>query len=262
MIPYFQITTFSVGPLEIKVWGLAVALGLLVAILLGRRLATKSGLNPELLTDLAIWVIVPALVFSRIGYMVLYNFDQLAAHPWSLIRFWEGGMSSFGGYVGAAVGFLLFSKFTRQRLAPYAEMAAFVFPLGYGIGRIGCFLIHDHPGVPCECLLAVAYPGGARLDHGLLLSLVGFIIFVFFLFARRRYNWRFSGNRWRYTPLLLIIYGGVRLVLDFFRIWDVPQADNRLLLLTPAQYGSVILIGLGIYLFKICTGKHSPSNPI
>jgi len=247
MIPFFELTSVQVGPLKIYMWGLAVAAGLLSAVFVGRRMARRRGLDPDVLSDLAIYVIIGALIFGRIFYVLAYGLAETLEDPLQAVRFWDGGMSSFGGYLGATVGVWLFAKRRKMPLRRYAEIGAFVFPLGYGIGRIGCFLIHDHPGILTGFPLAVDFPGGPRLDHGLLLSLAGFAIFGLFLVLRRR-GWEIGADRWRYLPLLMLSYGGVRLALDFLRAWDLPQSDARFLHLTPAQYGAMVLIAVGAWL--------------
>jgi phosphatidylglycerol:prolipoprotein diacylglycerol transferase len=246
MIPYFELASFHVGPLTIHVWGLMVAAGLLAAVFLGRREADKCGLDKDILLDLAIWVMVGALVFGRIIYVLAYGFDLVLEDPLWILRIWEGGMSSFGGYLGAAIGTWLFVKKHRINIRPYAEVSAFVLPLGYAIGRIGCFLIHDHPGVLTDFSLAVRFAEGARLDHGLLLSLLGFATFSAFLMLRQR-GWAVGADRWRYLPLLLLTYGVARIVLDFLRAWDLPHSDARYLYLTPAQYGAMVLVAGGVW---------------
>lgn len=247
MIPYFEFASFSIGPLRIHTWGLMVAAGLLVAVFLAGSIAKKKGLDADVLLDLAVWVMVGALIMGRIFYAAAYGSGEMIRDPLRLLRIWEGGMSSFGGYIGAAVGTWLFVKRRKISLRRYAEVGAFVLPLGYGIGRVGCFLIHDHPGILTGFPLAVAYPDGARLDHGLLLSLVGFAIYAVFLVMRRR-GWEVGADRWIYLPALLISYGLVRFILDFLRAWDLPYSDARYLYLTPAQYGAIVLVAGGVWL--------------
>jgi phosphatidylglycerol---prolipoprotein diacylglyceryl transferase len=252
MIPYFSLTTIPVGPIDVQVWGLAVSAGIIVALLLGKKVCDRSGLSGEMMYDLALWVLVSALVFARLGYFLFYNVQALVGDPFSIVRIWDGGMSSFGGYLGAAVGAWLFVRRRRIQLRPYAEVAAFVLPLGYGIGRIGCFLIHDHPGILCDCFFSVDFPAGARLDHGLLLSVFGFALFSVFVYLRRRGHVVGQGG-WFYMPILLMAYGSGRFVLDFFRAYDLPVSDLRVFGLTPAQYGGVLFIALGLYLARKLT---------
>lgn len=245
MIPFFQFTVIPIGPLRIQVWGLFVALGIVTAVLVGRRAAAKRGLDRDTFLDFASWTIVGALVGARLFHAFAYEPAAFIADPAKLIRIWEGGMSSFGGFIGAAVGAIAFARLRRIAFRAYAEPACFAFPLGYGIGRIGCFLIHDHPGTLSHSLLAVRYPEGPRLDHGLLLSLTGFAIFFAFLAMSRRYPKAMEG---RFLPALMVSYGAVRFFLDFFRAVDIPVADVRYFGLTPGHYGSIALVIVGAYL--------------
>lgn len=247
MIPYFQFTVIPIGPLRIQVWGLFVALGIITAVLVGRRAAAKRGLDRDAFLDFASWTVIGALVGARLFHAFAYEPAAFIADPAKLIRIWEGGMSSFGGFIGAAVGAVAYARIRRIAFRAYAEPACFAFPLGYGIGRIGCFLIHDHPGTLSHSLLAVNYPGGSRFDHGLLLSLTGFAIFFGFLAMSRRNPKAVEG---RFLPFLMVSYGAVRFVLDFFRAADLPIADVRYFGLTPGHYGSIALVAAGAYLLS------------
>jgi phosphatidylglycerol:prolipoprotein diacylglycerol transferase len=246
MIPYFRFDEFSIGPLNIYVWGAMVAAGLLTAVFAARFIARRRNLDDGVVVDLSVWVMLAALIIGRLFHVIAYGLDSAIADPLSIFRIWEGGMSSFGGYIGAALGIWLFSRKFKGVLRPHLEIAAFVMPLGYGIGRLGCFFIHDHPGVLSGSFLAVTFPAGARLDHGLLLSLFGFLMFGVFLVMSRKF--KVGEDRWLYVPVLLMVYGLVRFGLGFLRAWDISSADPRYFWLTPGQYGAVILVAVGAWI--------------
>ncbi len=256
MIPYFRYTVIPLGAINIQVWGLFVSLGIIIALIVGIREGRRRGLDAGVLTDFATWIMVPALIFARLGHAFAYEPSAFLHDPLKILRLWEGGMSSFGGFLGALIGALLFVKVHKIDFHAHADVAAFAFPLGYGCGRIGCFLIHDHPGTLSHSLLAVQYPGGARLDHGLLLSLLGFAIFGFFLLIKRQQP---DKRQKGFLPLLMIIYGAVRFILDFYRAWDLPGSDVRYFGLTPGQYGSILLFLGGIALYVRFKRKNLPS---
>lgn len=246
MIPHFKYTVIRLGVIHIQVWGLFVAMGIILALAVGLREARRRGLDQGVLTDFTTWLLIPALIFARLFHAFAYEPADFLGDPFKLFRLWEGGMSSFGGFFGAAIGAWLFVKLRKVPFAPYADVAAYVLPLGYGCGRIGCFLIHDHPGTLSNSLLAVEYPGGPRLDHGLLLSMLGFGIFVFFWLLKRGKPHPVEKG---FLPLFMIIYGVARFFLDFWRAWDLPGSDIRYFGLTPAQYGSLLFVVAGTALY-------------
>ncbi len=123
-------------------------------------------------------------------------------------------------------------------IAAYVDSAMFGLPLGIGIGRIGCFLIHDHPGTLTHFILGVRYPDGAISHaHGLYISIEGFLMFGLFCLLRMR-----PSNRPNiFLILFLILDGLTRLFLDFLRI-----NDARYFGLTPSQYAAIGMVLLGI----------------
>jgi len=236
MIPYFHFTTIPLGPISIQVWGTMVALGILAGAWAAARMAEHRGQNPKFIWDLTFWVVLGAFLFAKL-FMVFY--DPLAILATS-------GFSLIGGFIGAMLFGIVFLRKKQVDVWAYSDTAVFGLPLGLCIGRIGCFLIHDHPGTLSDSILAVAYPDGDRLDHGLLLSMNGLLLFLaFLLLAKRRAQ---TGT---YLIVFLIWYGIVRFILDFYRAVDGPIVDARFFGLTPAQYASVVMGCVGLwYLWK------------
>ena len=244
MIPYFRLTSFVIGPLTLQVWGFFVALGIFVATFLGYREAKQRGFDGDIFIDFATWILIFAMIGGRLFHVFVYNPSFYLANPSQILRIWEGGMSSFGGFIGALIGALLFVMMKKVSFWRYAD-----------IGRIGCFLIHDHPGTLSHSLFAVRYPDGNRFDHGFLLSLLGFAIFSFFWFVNRRHTARHEKG---FLPLFMVCYGTVRFFLDFYRAWDLTGSDVRYFLLTPGQYGSIFFVIFGIILlYKFSDQKYS-----
>jgi phosphatidylglycerol:prolipoprotein diacylglycerol transferase len=260
MIPWFRFTYIPLGPVHIQVWGLMVATGLVVATLVGMRESRRRGLDPEIFFDFVTWIMIAALIVARLAYCYAYAPAIYLADPLRVFKVWEGGMSSIGGFVGAAIGAALFVRQRHVKFSEYADVACYVLPLGYGIGRIGCFLIHDHPGTLSHSLLAVKYPGGARLDCGLLLSITGFGLFaIFYALNRRRIkDGRTEGD---FLPLFMVLYGVIRFALDFLRATDLPGSDVRYGGLTPAQYGCILMAVAGAWWLARLRAKRKRGAP-
>jgi len=249
MIPYFQANAIAFGPLTIQVWGLFVSLGILSGLILAYKLSRKYFLAEQVVLDLGVWSIVGGLIMARIFHVVFYAPEYYLLHPSEIIYFWQGGASSLGGFVGAAFAIYIFAKykkFTLKELWPYFDVMSLSLWLGWAIGRIGCFIIHDHPGMLSNSFLAVNFPSGARFDLGLFDSLLGWFIFIVFALLFKK----LVKARWGLVvQLSFMVYAFVRFWLDFLRATDVTQADVRYLMLTPAQWGMLaIFIGLTFWL--------------
>lgn len=249
MIPYFQITQFHIGPIPIQVWGLMVALGILAGTAASARIAKKRGQDPKLIWDLAFWSIIGAFIFARL-FHVFYEPATYFAAPFEIVKIWHGGMSMMGGLFGAALFGIIYLRQKKIDVFSHADTAMFGLPLGIGIGRIGCFLIHDHPGTLTDFVLGVRYPEGVRHDHGLYLSINGFILFLLFLWLARK-----KARTGTYLITYLLWDGTTRFLLDFLRATDGPIVDARYFGLTPAQYFSVIMIIIGFSLAKFSLAK-------
>ena len=88
-IPYFSFTTFSIGPLTLHAWGLWVALGFLAGIALAVQTARRRGVNADAVFDLGFWIILGAMVFARLTYIV-GDLSFYLSHPLEILRIWEG----------------------------------------------------------------------------------------------------------------------------------------------------------------------------
>lgn len=237
MIPYLAFATFAIGPLSIHVWGIFVALGFLFAGFMAARFAKQRGENPEIIWDLVLWMIVAGMVGGRLGHVLFYDPAYYVAHPVEIFEIWKGGLSVYGGFILGAI--VAVCRLRRQHVDVwrYADIVAFGLPFGKWIGRIGCFLIHDHPGTATDFVLGVQYPDGVtRHDLGLYLSINGFVLAMLMLWLSRKE--RPTGF---YLAVFSIWYGVVRFGLDVLRVIDV-----RYFGLTPGQYFSMALFIFGI----------------
>lgn len=246
MIPFFQFELIHLGPVVIYVWGILVALGIIAGIAFAYFFSKKYLLSGEVILDMAIWILIGAFAVARVFHILFYNPVYFVENPVEIIKFWRGGASSLGGFVGAGLSLWLFAKkrnFKWKELLPYFDIGALGLWLGWGIGRIGCFLIHDHPGTLTHFVLGVKFPDGARFDLGLLESILGFILFIIFYFSfKKLIKIRFG----LVAGFSMAGYAVARFFLDFLRAQpDFPGGDVRYSALTPAQWGMLaVLVGL------------------
>lgn len=240
MLPYIAFTSFNLGPITVQVWGLFVALGCLLGAYTASHFAKKHDLDNKLIFDAATYIIGAGIIGARLGFVFFYDFTFLLANPLRVFAIWDGGMSIFGGFIAGVLASIIFFRKKQVDVWAYSEAMVFGLPVGLWIGRIGCFLIHDHPGTATDFFLGVEYPDGiVRHDHGLYLSINGlFMALVFFYLARKK---RPIGT---YISIFLIWYGAVRFYLDFYRV-----AENTFLGLKPGQYFGLLCIFAGLYIW-------------
>lgn len=242
MIPYFALTSFSLGPFTIHVWGILVALGFLFGGFMAAWFAKKRGEDPKVIWDLVLLFVLAGMIGGRLGHVLVYDPGYYAQHPLEAFEIWRGGLSWFGGLLASvAVGVWYFRK---HHLDPwrYADIIAFGLPFGIWIGRIGCFLIHDHPGTATDFVLGLKYPDGVtRHDLGLYESTAGLVLALLMLWLSRKE--RPTGT---YLAAFSLWYGATRFLFDVLRIIDI-----RYFGLTPGQYCSVglIVFGMGVLLW-------------
>ncbi|MBU1180034.1 prolipoprotein diacylglyceryl transferase [Patescibacteria group bacterium] len=231
MIPYLHLEYFQLGPIKLYTWGFFVSFGFLIALAV---LIKKHPKEKEHFTNLLLYILIGAMAGARLAYSLFYTSD-LSTGLKNIYKIWDGGMSSFGGFFGGFLAVLLYAHFKKLDLYKTAQKLAFVLPLGLAIGRIGCFLINDHPGIKTIASpLSLAYPDGPRFDLGYLLMLFNILIFIYFVLRRKK---------GLFLEKYLLIYGIGRFFLDFLRIGEPKYAG-----LIPSQYGSILLLAILVYL--------------
>lgn len=246
MLPYYQFTTYQIGPLTFQVWGTFVAAGIAVALYLGYRECKQRGLNQDNFLSLALWATVAALVCARLFYIALF-WSDFASNFWSIFEVWNGGMVAYGGVVGAVACIWFYAKYRKLDVVAYLDVVALVFPAGYAIGRIGCHLIRDHmgklTGVPWGFVVS---QGQVRHDTAVYSIIVGIILFL--IFWPRRKNFTVRGQITVWTAFL---YSATRFIIDSFRATDIPGSDPRFFGLTVSQYISAfVFLVCGYLLFR------------
>jgi phosphatidylglycerol:prolipoprotein diacylglycerol transferase len=242
VIPWINIELPSFGPLTIHVFGVLVAIGIIVGVRATTLRGRELGLSEESLRSMTTTILVGGFIAAHLFDVVAYQTSEGAVHWRDVINPFNG-LSSFGGFAGAVAALFLWAQWHRERVAPYADALAVGLAPGWLFGRLGCFTAHDHPGRHTDFFLGVRYPGGARHDLGLDEALFAAALTILFALLRRRE--RPIGT---YPAILALTYAPVRFGLDFLRANDLPGADARYYGLTPAQYGCLLLLAIGILL--------------
>lgn len=244
----------------IRYYGLAYVLGFVGgAWLLGRYArAGRSQLPADKVSDLIIALVLGVLLGGRLGYFLLYSFDSVRHDPLVLLRVWEGGMASHGGFVGVAIALWWFGRHQRIPFLHLSDLVVSVAPLGLLLGRIANFINGELWGKPASVPWAVVFPmsgdGIPRHPSQLYEAMLEGALLLAFM------QWRFwrsdivRTQAGRLAGEFLLAYAIARALGEVFR---EPDAD-LILGLSRGTFYSIFLIGAGLAL--IWRGRQRPGG--
>ncbi len=219
-------------------------------------------------SDLLFWVMISGILGARIAF-VLANIEYYLTNPISILFIWKGGLIFYGGFIGAAVGILLFAKKHQENTLALYDMAITSVPLAHILGRIGCLMNGCCYGTMYNGPLSVTYPYDSTIGHfqykaHLITHLatrtlpvhavqlyestanLALYILMVWVYKHRKYN----GS---VTALYLLAYPFMRYWLECFR------GDERMTWMgtSLAQWLSIglILLGIGFLWYSRKFGK-------
>ena len=147
---------FHLGNFYLPTYGVLVALGFLAGLWITVRLARRAGMNPEIVTNLAVYSALAGLLGAKI-LMILFDWGQRDKPPiFSLSTLQAAGVWQ-GGFVLALIVAIFYMR--QNKLAPLATFDVFApgVALGHAIGRIGCFAAGCCWGNECSLPWAVTF---------------------------------------------------------------------------------------------------------
>jgi phosphatidylglycerol---prolipoprotein diacylglyceryl transferase len=147
----------------IRYYGVAYLLGFLGAGLLLRAYAkaSRSKLPAEKIADFIIAIVIGVMAGGRLGYFLFYTPETLLHSPLALLRIWEGGMASHGGFIGVALALAWFARKEKISFLHISDLIASVTALGLFFGRIANFINGELYGKIASVKWAVIFPSSA-----------------------------------------------------------------------------------------------------
>jgi phosphatidylglycerol:prolipoprotein diacylglycerol transferase len=162
----FQFTSpgpilWQFGFLTIRWYGLLIAIAVLVGVSLSQYLAKRRQINPDLVGDLAIWLVLAAIPAARL-YYVAFQWREYAGNPLKMIAIWEGGIAIHGAILGGLVAALWFARRHQVSFWQLADVVAPSLILGQAIGRWGNFFNSEAYGGPTNLPWKLYIPPNQR----------------------------------------------------------------------------------------------------
>ena len=225
-IPSPSWSSLSIGPIELRVYGFLIAVGVVLAV---RRLGSglerfKTG-GSEAAASIGMWGVGAGLVGARL-YHVVTEWDRFSGNLSEIPKVWHGGLGVPGGVLlGTIVGVLRARSFGIST-AETLHAAAPAIPLAQAVGRWGNWFNQELFGRPTtlpwalridDDHLPAAYESGTTFHPTFLYESVWTLGLSLWL-VRLSGSSRFAGSR--LFALYVSGYGLGRLWIEGLRIDD------------------------------------------
>ena len=247
---------FKIGPITIYSLGLLWALGALAAVWILRLELKRHGYDPEVAGTVVLAAAIAGLLGARLLF-ILEEWENFRQAPFEFL-FSSAGFSWYGGLLASGVAAAWVFKKNNLPLPQAADISAPALALGYGIGRIGCFLAGDATwgkvtDVPwamafpnavagwADPLTGMPYPPEAKVHPTQLYELLQSLFVFGVLWRLRKRN---------YCPgtifyLYLVLAGSMRFIVEFWRANHIVGFG-----MTEYQWISLVLVILGVALLS------------
>jgi phosphatidylglycerol---prolipoprotein diacylglyceryl transferase len=273
------------GPLSARWYGVSYLLGFLCGYVLWMS-AVRTGrttLSRENIEEFLTWAIAGVLVGGRLGYMLLYDFDNFISNPLIIIRIDQGGMSFHGGLAGVALGVAIVAWRKKLPLWEVGDLCAMAAPVGLFFGRLANFINGELWGKISTVKWAMIFPRAPYDDAAPTVSydtalenalanprhpsqlyeaaLEGVILGGVMLYL----YWRGKGGAVRKSPgllcgLFLILYAAARITCELFR---EPDADFIMGLSRGTFYSILMAVaGVAIMVYAVVKSRGNYGKPL
>ncbi len=249
VFPEIDPVIFSIWKLKVRWYGLMYVIGFLFAWWLARRRCHREDtpVGPNQVDDLIFYAMLGVIIGGRVGYSVVYGWDQFISNPLYLFKITEGGMSFHGGLAGVMIAMWLYGRSLGKTMWHITDFVAPLVPLGLGFGRIGNFINGELWGKETDVPWGFLYNGLVRHPTQLYeAALEGFVLFAIL--------WWYSAKPRPYmavSAMFLLWYGVFRFWVEFYRVPDAHLDYLALGWVTMGQILSAPMIIAGVIMLAM-----------
>lgn len=265
--PEIDPVMFSIGPLQLRWYGLMYVLGFMASYLLVKKQIQDFSFEAlsEKFDDLNLFLILSVVLGGRLGYVLFYNLPYYLEHPIEIPATWNGGMSFHGACIAVIATGVIFCKRNKLDFWKVTDIYVATFPIGLGLGRLGNFINGELYGRTTTVPWGMVFPGGgpwARHPSQLYEALLeGGLLFLTLWLVREK-PWHKKPN-WPHGSIFAVFlagYGTVRIFVEQFREPD-SQLGFVLGPITMGQLLSTIMVVAGVSIWFTRKGRCSTPAP-
>ncbi len=241
-----HIELFTIGNYTVHTYGFCIAVGIVLAVIIGLLRAKRVGLTVDEVINIALIAVILGFVGAKILF-VLENWQAFLEHPWSVL-----GSSGFVVYGGLVIGICcVFIYCYWIRKISFLRYMDLIFPcviLAQAFGRLGCFFAGCCYGKETTAWWGVVFPENSMAPAGVpliptqLISAIGdFVIFLVLIWFSRKAAKK-AGD---VLALYLLLYGAGRFCIEFLR----QNEQGGIGPVTTAQCFSIVFMAAAVILF-------------
>lgn len=272
LFPTRQIA-IQIGPLAVHWYGVMYLLAfLLVWWAIPRLQCTRGlGLSEDERSNFLVYGILGTLLGGRLGYVLLYAPSYFAQHPFDILKVWQGGMASHGGFLGVIVASLLFCWRYRVSFWALADVVVVPVAIGLALGRLGNFINGELYGTVTTLPWGMEFVGVSGFRHptqiyAILKDLVIALLCYLHLrrpppLARGREGEGVAPKTGTTFALFLILYGVLRFLVEFVRVQTVPPIWTGFFWMTYGQLLTIPIFLAGVALYVLRRGTSLAVSP-
>ena len=149
--------TIMIGSFGIAIYGVVIAIGMLLGLTLSSKVAARTGQDPDVIWDLG-----PALLFfSVLGariYYVIFMWDMYKDDPVQIFNLRGGGLAIYGGIIAGFITIYVYCKVKKQKFPLVLDTVMYGLLVGQILGRWGNFFNREVFGEYTNNLLAMRIP--------------------------------------------------------------------------------------------------------
>jgi phosphatidylglycerol---prolipoprotein diacylglyceryl transferase len=259
---------FNIFNISIHWYGIIIAVGLLLAILLAMYHTKREGHDPDSILDMALIVVPLAVICARIYYVVFQWNSFYSTLPFTeVFAVWHGGLAIYGAVIGGILGVWIYCRFVNKKFG-FIKLLDILVPsliLGQAIGRWGNFVNQEAYGAaitnpawqwfPAAVhILNPQIPGeqpGWYMATFFYESMWNFLVFGFLFFYFKNSKNRKTGNVFLFY---LLLYGLGRVVIEGLRTDSLMLGTIRI---SQLLSGLLVIAAAAVLIFRYVKTRHA-----
>jgi phosphatidylglycerol---prolipoprotein diacylglyceryl transferase len=248
---------FSLGPVQIRWYGIVYALGFLLGHYVLRKAAREKlipNLTEKLAEDFILLLMMGSIIVSRLTEVLVYNPVYYFHNPLEIPAVWHGGLSIHGGLIGAVLVTIYFCKKYKINFYKIADILVVPLALVLVFGRLTNYVNGELWGRKTDVSWCVVFPGaeGCRHPSQLYEALYSYVLFVILLVMQEMKRFADGVIFWSFV----FFYGLFRFVVTFYREFD--PGDPGILGISIGQWLSLLMIAAALCWFWLMKRSGHP----